>query len=115
MKDFYSVPITWYPVPVYSLLATLAGMSERSELAWNLLKDCLEDQGFINLIGSKNSTRTAFANGLIKDGETWMDMIKARNLTSHTYNLELAQQMIDDILKCSYPVLPQSEMENSLC
>src|SRR6056297_2560917 len=71
--------------------------------AWNTLKDYLEDQGFINLIGSKNATRTAFANGLIKDGEAWMDMIKARNLTSHTYNLELAQQMIDDILKRFYP------------
>jgi nucleotidyltransferase substrate binding protein (TIGR01987 family) len=73
------------------------------ELAWNLLKDYLEEQGFVDIIGSKNATRTAFANGLISNGDAWMDMIKARNLTSHTYNVELAQQMIDDILQRFYP------------
>ncbi len=55
------------------------------ELAWNVLKDYLEAQGFAELIGSKNATRQAFKNGLLEDGEAWMDMIRARNLTSHTY------------------------------
>ena len=87
----------------------IQGFEFTHELAWNVLKDYLEDQGFINLIGSKNATRTAFANGLIKDGEAWMDMIKARNLTSHTYNLELAEQMINDILQRFYPVFVELE------
>ena len=55
------------------------------ELAWNVLKDYLEAQGFAELIGSKNATQQAFKNGLLEDGEAWMDMIRARNLTSHTY------------------------------
>jgi nucleotidyltransferase substrate binding protein (TIGR01987 family) len=87
----------------------IQGFEFTHELAWNTLKDYLEDQGFINLIGSKNATRTAFANGLIKDGEAWMDMIKTRNLTSHTYNLELAQQMINDILLRFYPAFVEIE------
>src|SRR6266568_7546293 len=59
------------------------------ELAWNVLKDYLEEQGYVGLIGSKNATREAFGNGLLEDGDAWMDMIKARNLTSHTYKTEV--------------------------
>jgi len=50
-------------------------------LAWNVLKDYLEEQGFVGIIGSKNASREAFQNGLINDGQAWMDMIKARHLT----------------------------------
>ncbi len=68
------------------------------ELAWNVIKDYLEEQGFVNIIGSKNATREAFKNGLITDGDAWMDMIKARNLTSHTYNFDVANGIATDIL-----------------
>lgn len=37
-----------------------------------------------------DSTRAAFAAELIVDGEAWMDMIEGRNLSVHTYNLEIA-------------------------
>lgn len=60
------------------------------ELAWNVLKNYLEDQGIQGIIGSKGATREAFKNGLIADGQTWMDMITSRNQTSHTYNQETA-------------------------
>ena len=56
------------------------------ELAWNVLKDYLEDKGITGLIGSKDATREAFKNGLIEQGENWMKMIEARNKTSHTRN-----------------------------
>ena len=46
---------------------------------WNVLKDYLEAQGFVEIIGSKNATRQAFKNALIAEGDVWMDMIKARN------------------------------------
>lgn len=36
--------------------------------------------------------------GLISDGEDWMAMIKARNQSSHTYNLEQAQAIAGDVL-----------------
>jgi|SRR5581483_1867915 nucleotidyltransferase substrate binding protein (TIGR01987 family) len=56
------------------------------ELAWNTLKDFLESRGAQNLYGSKDVTREAFKRGLIENGEVWMDMIRDRNLTSHTYD-----------------------------
>jgi nucleotidyltransferase substrate binding protein (TIGR01987 family) len=79
------------------------------ELAWNVLKDYLEAQGFVDLIGSKNATRQAFKNGLLEDGEAWMDMIKARNLTSHTYKAEVAQEIVQGILGRFHPALVAME------
>ena len=58
------------------------------EMAWNTMKDFLEERGVQNLYGSKDATREAFKAGLIKNGDVWMDMIKSRNLTFHTYNEE---------------------------
>src|SRR5690349_6286913 len=47
------------------------------ELAWNTLKDFLESRGVMELYGSKDATREAFAKGLIDDGDAWMDMIQS--------------------------------------
>ena len=68
------------------------------ELAWNTLKDFLETTGATNLFGSVNATPAAFAAGLIEDGEMWMEMIKSRNLTSHTYDQRVADQIAGMIL-----------------
>ena len=67
------------------------------ELAWNLLRDYLRDQGAQNINGSKDAVRAAFQVGLIEDGETWMDMIKDRNRTSHTYNQVTADAIATNI------------------
>jgi nucleotidyltransferase substrate binding protein (TIGR01987 family) len=73
------------------------------ELAWNVLKDFLEDKGVIGLMGSKDSTRAAFKRGLIDRGDDWMKMIEDRNLTSHTYNVAIADRVIEDILSRFHP------------
>lgn len=69
------------------------------ELAWNTLKDFLEERGVQNLYGSKDATRQAFKAGLLQNGEAWMDMIKSRNLTSHTYEESTAAQIIAAICR----------------
>ena len=81
----------------------IQGFEFTHELGWNVLKDFLESKGYTGLIGSRDSTRLAFKSALIADGEAWMDMIKDRNLTSHTYNLELAERMVQDIAQRYYP------------
>lgn len=68
------------------------------ELAWNLLKDYLQDQGTQNINGSKDAVRAAFKVGLIEDGESWMDMITDRNRTSHTYNQSTAEEIAINII-----------------
>ncbi|MDO9226319.1 MAG: nucleotidyltransferase substrate binding protein [Pseudomonadota bacterium] len=67
------------------------------ELAWNVLKDYLEEVAGTKLLGSKDTTREAFKRGLIDDGEIWMDMIKSRNLTSHVYDEVIARKIAEEI------------------
>ena len=68
------------------------------ELAWNVLRDYFLDQGNTDITGSKDATRTAYKYGLIQEGDTWMEMIQSRNLTSHTYNQETADSIVSNIL-----------------
>ena len=67
------------------------------ELAWNTLKDFLEERGSEKLYGSRDVTRAAFKAELIENGQAWMQMIKSRNLTSHTYDEETAANIVSDI------------------
>ena len=89
----------------------IQGFEFTHELAWNLLKDFLEAQGIAGLIGSRDAIRTAFKNGLLQEGETWMEMIKARNLSSHTYQLELANRLAAEILQRFYPAFVALEQK----
>lgn len=73
------------------------------ELAWNTLKDFLENRGVQNLYGSKDATREAFKTGLVENGQAWMDMIQSRNLTSHTYDEATAAQIAAAIRNDYYP------------
>jgi nucleotidyltransferase substrate binding protein (TIGR01987 family) len=68
------------------------------ELAWKTLKDFLESRGTTELFGSRDATREAFAGGLIDDGEAWMEMIKSRNRTSHTYDEETVKEIAQAIV-----------------
>lgn len=81
----------------------IQGFEYTHELAWNLLKDYLEFYGHSGLIGSRDTTREAFKRELIEDGDTWMEMIKSRNLTSHAYDRNTAEQIYTDILTRFFP------------
>jgi len=83
----------------------IQGFEFTHELAWNVLKDFLEDKGISGLIGSRDATRMAFKNGLIEDGEAWMDMIRERNLSTHTYNQDVAEHIAGNVLTRYYALL----------
>ena len=72
------------------------------ELAWNVMKDFFEFEGNTTIMGSRSATREAFSKGIIKDGDIWMDMIKSRNLTTHTYNEHIAEDIVDKIIRLYY-------------
>jgi nucleotidyltransferase substrate binding protein (TIGR01987 family) len=74
------------------------------ELAWNVMKDYAEYQGETSVGGSRDATREAFQLQLITDGDTWMEMIKSRNESSHTYNSEIADNILKKIITKYYPV-----------
>jgi nucleotidyltransferase substrate binding protein (TIGR01987 family) len=79
------------------------------ELAWNVMKDYFFYQGDSMLRGSRDSTRAAFKNGLIVDGEAWMEMIKTRNKAVHTYNRELVADIIRKTTEKYYSLFVEFE------
>lgn len=74
------------------------------ELAWNTLKDFLEFQGQSGIFGSRDTIQKAFQLNLIEDGEGWMDMLKSRNRTSHTYNQETAREISQAVITLYFPL-----------
>jgi nucleotidyltransferase substrate binding protein (TIGR01987 family) len=64
------------------------------ELAWKTLKDFLQARAVSGLYGSKDTTREAFSQGLIADGELWMEMIRHRNLSTHTYDEATVNEIV---------------------
>jgi len=68
------------------------------ELAWKVIKDYFFHQENASINGSRDATRAAFQIGLIEDGEGWMEMIKSRNQSSHTYDEETASAIATKIL-----------------
>ncbi|MEI7869671.1 MAG: nucleotidyltransferase substrate binding protein [Candidatus Methylumidiphilus sp.] len=79
------------------------------ELAWNVIKDYFEYQGKTSIMGSRDATREAFNRGMITDGENWMEMIRSRNLTSHTYNQETADEIVEDTVNIFHNLFLQLE------
>lgn len=79
------------------------------ELAWNTLKDFYEMQGETWIQGSRDAFRIAFNRGMLQNGELWMEMIKSRALTTHTYNEKTAKQIIEKIIFDYYPAFVKLE------
>lgn len=78
---------------------TIQAFEFTHELAWKVLKDYFDDQGNTSITGSRDATREAFQNKLIVNGDAWMEMIKSRNLTSHTYNKNIADDIVKKIIE----------------
>ena len=68
------------------------------DLAWNVIKDYVHYQGNQSVRGSRDATREGFSMGLIEDGDVWMEMIRSRNQTSHTYDEETADEIFNKII-----------------
>lgn len=79
------------------------------ELAWNTLKDYLEDRGEIGIHGSKDATRRAFKVSLIPDDDLWMEMIQSRNRSTHTYNENTAKEIAALIIGSYFTAFEQFE------
>lgn len=77
------------------------------ELAKNLQRDILREKGVQEtlLASPKDIFSESYKLGLLEDYEIWFKMVKSRNLSSHTYNEDLAQEMATGILSSYIPEL----------
>jgi len=77
------------------------------ELAWKVMKDYLEFEGYQDITGSRSATKEAFNSGLIREGQIWMNMIESRNNTVHTYNAAILEKEFTKIIIDYYPLLKE--------
>lgn len=83
--------------------ATIQRFEFSIELFWKLLKLLLASKG-VEVVYPKDILRESFAGKLIDNEQIWLGMLRDRNLTSHTYNEELAITIYANIKKY-YPVM----------
>jgi len=81
------------------------------ELAWNTLKDYLEYQGILNMAGSRDVIREAYKVNMIENGEEWMNMLISRNLTSHSYNQDTADEIAGSIINVYFALFKALELK----
>lgn len=62
------------------------------ELAWKTIKAYLEYTGtYVEILGTKGILKNAFEMGIIKDGDTWIEMLEDRNSSTHRYSYEMTR------------------------
>ena len=67
-----------------------------SELGWKVLKDYLYSEG-VDANTPKEVIKEAYQKEILKNGQIWIDMIKARNSTSHEYNMDKIDLILENI------------------
>ena len=71
------------------------------ELAWKVLKDYLFLNG-INVQFPREVIKEAFNKEALKNGQIWIDMLDARNITSHEYNMDKIDGLLIKITTAFY-------------
>jgi len=71
------------------------------ELSWNTVKDYLESEGFEGVSSPRAAVKKGFEQGLIVDGHGWIKGLEDRNLTSHTYNEDIAVE-VEGLVRTKY-------------
>lgn len=68
------------------------------ELAWKLMKYYMEYMGLVEITGSPRETiQNAFKQGIIEDGEEWINMMVSRNNLSHIYDEKTSREIYNKI------------------
>ncbi len=68
-----------------------------AELAWKACREYLIEMGYAEVNGPKPVMREAFSYGMIENEETWLRILTDRNLTSHVYSDNTANEIFSRI------------------
>ena len=68
-----------------------------TELAWKTMREYLLDQGYTEINSPKAVIRQAYAFGMIEDEQAWIALLNDRNMTSHVYDEQTAQDIFSRI------------------
>jgi len=79
--------------------ATIQRFEFTYELSWKLMKVYLEYNGNLEGTSPRRAIQESFKEGIIVDGEGWLNMLQDRNQTSHTYDEDAALEIFENIKK----------------
>ena len=82
------------------------------ELAWKTLQDLLFHKGYQDIKGPNPVLMQALMDGYIKGENKWRNMKNARDLTSHAYDEDKANESVTKIVEEFYDLL--LELKNRL-
>jgi len=68
------------------------------ELWWKAVQRYIEYVGTVDQHGPSATIKNAFQYNLLEDGQIWMDMLRDRNLTAHTYKEDMANEIYERII-----------------
>lgn len=78
-----------------------------TELAWKTLREYLLDQGYSEVNSPKSVMKQAYADGLLNEEQAWIDLLNARNLTSHIYDEATANSVFQKIRDVYCPLFQE--------
>ena len=94
------------PLPdVYQRAGLIQFFETTFELSWKVMKDYFEAEGFVDVKSPRAVIKKAFETGLIEEGHVWMELLKDRNLTAHTYDEATADKVETLIEEKYHPVI----------
>lgn len=85
----------------YAISSSRDGVIQRfefcTELAWKSTREYLLSEGYVDINSPKTVMKQAFADNLIEDERTWLELLYSRNLTSHIYDDNTANDIFNSI------------------
>lgn len=78
-----------------------------AEFSWKSCREYLIDQGYAEINSPMSVMKTAYAAGVIDDQQGWIDLLHARNATSHIYSDKQADAVFRDIAARFLPLFEQ--------
>ena len=110
LKDIYDYDEPYTNVVMSGLVALYEICFEQ---AWKAMKEVLEQQGYAEeKTGSpKIVLKTAFASGMIGNEALWMAALNARNNVAHSYNKEIALDIINQTKSKFYKMFEELKVE----
>lgn len=86
------------------------------ELWWKALQRYIEYIGTVEQYGPSATIKNAFQYNLLEDAQIWMDMLRDRNLTAHTYKEDIANDIYERIISVHINALKEfvEEFDNRI-
>ncbi len=99
--------------------ATIQRFEYTFELAWKLFRKAAKVEG-VEVGSPRQAVRAAYDIGVIDNADIWFEMLEDRNRTSHTYNVNTADQVYEsaghlpDHLRAAVEIIKKRYLSNTL-